>query len=81
MRFIARLIWTPRSIQKVSSHNLTMADVEEGIDTAYDETASRNSGLPMRFGYAIDGRHIGIVFRWETATTVSIVTAYEVPEP
>lgn len=81
MRFIAKLIWTERAIEKVLEHGLTMSDAEEIVDTAYEETTSRSSGLPMRFGYAIDGRHCTLVFRWENRTEVSVVTAYETPEP
>lgn len=53
---------------------------EEALDTAIGETASRTTGRPVRFGFAIDGRHVAVVFEWLGRGEILVVTAYETPE-
>jgi uncharacterized DUF497 family protein len=81
LRFIARSVWTPEAIDKIADHDLTMADVEEALDTAVGEDLSRSTGRPMRFGYALDGRFVAVVFEWLGKSEILIVTAFEAPEP
>lgn len=44
------------NIKHIAEHGITPDDFEHVFDNYEDESTSRSSGRPMRFGYTEDGR-------------------------
>jgi uncharacterized DUF497 family protein len=68
------------NIEHIAEHGLTPEDVEEVIFNPVDSDVSRSSGLPMAFGFTLDGRYILVVYERIDETTIYPVTAYELEE-
>ena len=68
------------SIEHIAEHDLTITDVEYVIENYDEESTSRGSGRPLRFGRIADGRYIAVVFEWVDNVTVYPITAFEVEE-
>ena len=68
------------NVEHIVEHGLTPMDVEYVIENFISETTSRTSGRPIRFGLALDGRYIGVVFEWLDDVTVFPITAYEIED-
>lgn len=87
MRFISSIIWDDEdnpngNLQHVAQHELSIQDVEHVLfDPSTEEGISRNSGLPIAWGYTPGGRYIAVVFEEVIEGTIRVRTAYDVPEP
>ena len=66
------------NVEHIADNNLTPEDVMYAYETAIDFTISRSSGRLAYYGQALDGRNIFVVYEQIDATTLHVVTAYEV---
>jgi uncharacterized DUF497 family protein len=84
MEFLS-IVWDDSdggNVEHIASHGLTPDDVEEVLrDPRSTFERSRQSGLPIAFGYISGGRHILVAFAEIDEGTIYPVTAYDVPEP
>jgi Domain of unknown function (DUF4258) len=67
------------NVQHIAEHDISVEEVEDVLRNGLNKTErSRQSGLPMTFGWTFTGRHIAVV--WELANRdpkmVYPVTAY-----
>lgn len=62
-----------------AQHGVSREDFEQAMQNPIGEDSSERSGRPIRFGFAVDGRKIAVVFEMIDAITVLPITAYEVP--
>lgn len=79
-----RVIWDPTpggNVEHVEEHDLTTDDVDHVLRHYKTAGTSHRSGRPCIFGYAPDGRYVGVIYEEIDDETVLPVTAYEVPEP
>lgn len=71
--------WSERAIDKITQHGLTQDDFEFAFENHFREEWSLSSDRPIRFGPALDGRRIVVVFEWvEVDMSLMPVTAYPV---
>ena len=68
------------NIEHIAANGLTPDDVEEAVFNPVGHDVSRSSGLPIVFGFALDGRYILVVYELIDRHTVFPVTAFEVEE-
>ncbi len=85
MDFI-RILWDdPKdpfgNVQHILEHGLDIEDVEEALGNPYKEGISHSSGLPIVWGYTLEGVYILVVYQRIDEDTIRVVTAYPVPEP
>ena len=62
-------------------HGLDIEDVEEVLGSPHKEGISLSSGLPIAWGYTLEGMYILVVYERIEEDTIRVVTAYPVPEP
>jgi len=74
-------LWNDDLIAHVAEHAVSQDDFEHVVCDPVSTGYSRSSGLPVAWGYTIDGRYIMAVYEELDEVTVLAVTAYEVPEP
>ena len=77
------IIWDDQpggNVEHIAEHDLSSADVEEVIFNPVDHDVSRSSGLPIVFGFTLDGRYILVVYETISDVMVYPVTAYDVEE-
>jgi len=74
-------IWTDENIEHIAEHDISQEDFEEVVCRPVSTTTSNASGLPVAFGYTLDGRYIIAVYEILDDITVIPVTAYQVDEP
>jgi hypothetical protein len=77
------IIWNEEpggNIEHIAEHGLSPEDVEEVLFNPVDRDVSRSSGLPIVFGFTLDGRYILVVYEQIDDVTVYPVTAYVVEE-
>jgi hypothetical protein len=77
------IIWNEEpggNIEHIAEHGLSPEDVEEVLFNPVDRDVSRSSGLPIVFGFTLDGRYILVVYEQIDDVTVYPVTAYAVEE-
>ena len=73
------VFWNDDVEAYMALHGLTYEDVENAICRPDGEDVSDSSGRPIRFGRAMDGRKIAVVFEvLDDNVTVYPITAYEV---
>jgi uncharacterized DUF497 family protein len=85
MRYL-QIIWDEEdrpdgNIQHIAEHGLTIEDVEYVLENSTEETISKRSGRPCRFGYTSSGDYIIVVFEEIGKDIIYPITAYELPEP
>jgi len=66
------------NVAHIARHDLTPDDVERVLLNPDRESVSRSSGRPIAFGYALDGRYVGIVYEMLDEITLYPITAFEV---
>ena len=71
--------WDDETVAHVAEHGLTPDDYENALRNPIGEDVSDSSGRPMRFGFALDGRKIAVLFEWIDRVTVLPITAFVVP--
>ncbi len=76
-----RFLWTDEIIAHVLKHGISQKDFEQVVARPYSKGFSRASGLPVAWGYTMDGRYIMAVYEILDELTILPVTAYGVPEP
>jgi len=70
------------NLEHIAEHGLTSDEVEDVLrDPESKFGRSRQSGLPVAFGYTSTGRYIMVAFDEIDEDTVYPITAYDVPEP
>lgn len=69
------------NIEHLADHDLTIDDIEHVLADPESEGTSRSTGLPVAWGYVMDGRYVIVVYEKVAEETVRVITAYEVPEP
>ncbi|HEY0008103.1 MAG TPA: hypothetical protein VGB55_05225 [Tepidisphaeraceae bacterium] len=62
----------------IGQHSLTRDDVVNVVCNPTGEDTSDSSGRPIRFGFALDGRAVAVVFERVDEITILPITAYEV---
>jgi hypothetical protein len=75
------IIWNEEpggNIEHIAENGLSPEDVEEAVLNPVGHATSRTSGLPILFGFSVDGRYIVVVYEQVDETTIYPVTAYEV---
>ena len=72
------VVWDADTEQYIALHGLTRQDVVNALWFPTAEDSSDSSGRPVRFGHALDGRLIIVVFEMMDHITVMPITAYEV---
>jgi hypothetical protein len=65
------------NVQHIAEHGLAPEDVEHALQNCSPAETSRSSGLPLIFGFALDGRLIVVVYEPIDDRTIYPVTAYE----
>jgi len=70
------------NVEHIAQHGLTPGDFEFVFENFEGKAISNTTGLPLRFGYTEDGRHIVVVFEWADDEKILVlpVSAYETPE-
>jgi hypothetical protein len=68
------------NVEHIGEHGLTPEDVEEVVFNPVDRDVSRSSGLPIVFGFALDGRYIMVVYEQIDDVRIYPVTAYDLEE-
>ena len=66
------------NIEHIAENGLSPEDVEEAVLNPVGRAASRTSGLPILFGFSLDGRFIAVIYEKVDEATIYPVTAYEV---
>ena len=77
------IIWNEEpggNVEHIAEHDLEPEDVEEVFFNPVDRDVSRSSGLPIVFGFTLNGRYIMVVYEQIDDLTVYPVTAYDVEE-
>ncbi len=69
------------NVQHIIEHGLDIEDVEEVLSSPSKEGISRSSGLPIAWGYTLEGVYILVVYERIEEDTIRVITAYPVPEP
>ncbi len=72
------------NVEHVAEHGLTPDEVDEVLlDDTIPTAFSASTGRPCKFGYALTGKHIIVIWDEvnEDPRMIYPVTAYEVPEP
>jgi len=72
------VFWDDAIESYISMHGLSYADIEHVICHPTGEDQSDSTGRPIRFGLAIDGRKIAVVYELIDSITVYPITAYQV---
>jgi uncharacterized DUF497 family protein len=65
----------------IVEHGLVIEDVEEVLGNPRKEGTSRSSGLPIAWGYTLEGVYVLIVYERIEEDMIRVVTAYPVSEP
>ena len=73
-------IWPDPVLEKLAERDISPDEVEAIITKPEGQDVSRSTGLPVAFGYLVDGRFVIVVYRWIDQVTMQPITAYEVPE-
>lgn len=68
------------NVEHIAEHGLTPDDIEYAMEHCTLDDFSRSSGRPIRFGFALDGRYIAVVYEWIDDATVYPITAYVLEE-
>ncbi len=81
-----RVLWDSEddpdgNVEHVLQHGVSPDDVEHVLSHAQSEGYSRSTGLPVAWGYTLDGRYVIVVYDRIDEDTIRVITAYEVPEP
>jgi uncharacterized DUF497 family protein len=84
MHFL-RIIWDDPddpdgNVQHIAEHGLDVKDLEEVLVNPTREGRSHSSGLPIAWGYTLEGVYILVVFDRIDEETIRVVTAYPVLE-
>ena len=69
------------NVQHIMEHGLDVEDAEEVLGSPCKEGISHSSGLPIVWGYTLEGVYILVVYERIEEGTIRVVTAYPVPEP
>jgi uncharacterized DUF497 family protein len=69
------------NVQHIMEHGLDTEDVEEALASPCKEGISLSSGLPIVWGYTLEGAYILVVYERIEEDAIRVVTAYPVPEP
>ena len=69
------------NVHHIAEHGLDIEDVEEVLGSPTSEGVSASSGLPVVWGYTLEGVYILVVFERVDEEMIRVVTAYQVPEP
>jgi len=72
------VFWNAQIEAHIGQHGFDYADVENALSNPVGGDVSHSSGKPIRFGLAIDGRKMVVVFEMIDSVTVYPITAYEV---
>lgn len=78
-----KIIWDEEpggNIEYIAEHGLSREDVEQAVFNPIDHDVSRSSGLPILFGFSLEGRYIMVVYELIDEFTIFPVTAYPVEE-
>lgn len=73
-------VWRDETIDHLEQHGVSQSDFEEVVCNPVNRDVSRSSGLPVAFGYTMDGRYVMAVYLHVDDLTILPVTAYVVPE-
>ena len=76
-----QFLWTDEIIRHVTEHGISQDDFEHIVCNPASRGYSRSSGLPVAWGYTLDGRYALAVYEELDAVTLLPVTAYETREP
>jgi hypothetical protein len=68
------------NVQHIAEHGLDIDDVEQALTSPVNHGMSRSSGLPVVWGYTLEGVYIIIVCQRIDEDTIRVVTAYPVSE-
>lgn len=81
---IFQVIWNHEpggNVAHIAENDLTPDDCDAVLLNPVSVDVSDTSGLPMHFGFALDGRYITVVFIDHGDGLIEPVTAYNVREP
>ena len=70
--------WDMETEAHIALNHLSREDYENALCNPVSEEGSDSSGRPLRFGFAVDGRKIVVIFEWIDSITVLPITAYRV---
>jgi hypothetical protein len=70
--------WDAEIEAHLAQHRISRSDFEEVIRNPIGVDTSDSSGRPIRFGFAVDGRKIAVVYELIDDITVLPITGYEV---
>jgi hypothetical protein len=68
------------NVQHIAEHGLDAEEVEEAVGSPCKEGVSHSSGLPILWGYTLEGVYILVVYEQIDDETIRVVTAYPVVE-
>jgi uncharacterized DUF497 family protein len=68
------------NVQHIAEHGMEIADVEEVLAGPSSEGVSRSSGLPVAWGYTLEGIYIIVACEQIDEDSIRVITAYPVEE-
>jgi uncharacterized DUF497 family protein len=71
--------WDAEVEAHLVQHDISREDFEQVLRNPISEDSSDSSGRPIRFGFAVDGRKMAVVFEMVDDIIVLPITAYEAP--
>lgn len=69
-------IWTDQFLAKIGERGITVDEVRELVEDAFEVEASDSTGLPLVRGYLTNGRFLVVVFVYEDEITIRPITAF-----